>query len=118
MHSAVTKHSPQGLCVAANKEKDRNMTLVPLEEANEKSLHPLMRIHPESDKEAVYNCVGYIVGIDGMKEAASKDLLVMLYQWQKDMLMIGVTPSVLHLATSCYEGYDRLLHRTTIGSGG
>ena len=59
------------------------MTLVPLEEANEKSLHPLMRIPPESDKEAVYNCVDYIVGIDGMEEAASKDLSLELYPWQK-----------------------------------
>lgn len=118
MHSAVTKHSPQGLCVAANKEKDRNMTLVPLEEAKERSLHPLLRIHPESDKEAVYKCVGYIVGIDGMEEATSKDLLVELYQWQKDMLMIWGVPSVLNPAISCYEGYDRSLHRTAIGSVG
>lgn len=118
MHSAVTKHSPQGLYVAKNKEKDRNMTLVPLEETNKKSLQPLMRIHPESDKEAVYNCVGYIMGINGMEEVTSKDLLVELYQWQKDMLMIWGNISALHLATSCYEGYDRLLHRTTIGSVG
>ena len=128
IHSAATAYSPQGLYGAADQQSDRTMTVVPSDEANESSLHPLLQKHPESGKEAVYSCVGYIVGIDGMEQAAAKDLLLELYQWQtrpefqychkwqKDMLVMWDNRSVLHRATGGYEGYDRLLHRTTIGS--
>jgi len=36
------------------------------------------------------------------------------HTWQKDMLVMWDNRSVLHAATGGYDGYDRLLHRTTI----
>ena len=66
--------------------------------------------------------------IEGMKQGAASDLLLELHQWQtrqqvqyrhkwsSNLLVMWDNHSVLHRATSGYEGYDRLLHRTTIGS--
>ena len=40
--------------------------------------------------------------------------LSILMSGEKDMLVIWDNRSVLHSATSGYDGYDRLLYRTTI----
>ena len=37
------------------------------------------------------------------------------HHWQKNMLVMWDNRCVLHRATGGYDGYDRLLHRTTIG---
>jgi taurine dioxygenase len=36
------------------------------------------------------------------------------HKWSADMLVIWDNRSLLHAATGGYDGYDRLLHRTTI----
>ena len=36
------------------------------------------------------------------------------HKWAKDMLVMWDNRSLLHAATGGYDGYDRLLHRTTI----
>jgi taurine dioxygenase len=36
------------------------------------------------------------------------------HKWQANMLVMWDNRSVLHKATGGYDGYDRLLHRTTI----
>jgi len=36
--------------------------------------------------------------------------------WEPNMLVMWDNRSVLHKATGGYDGYDRLLHRTTIGA--
>lgn len=89
--------------------------------------HPIIRTHPETGVEGIYGCIGYIVGIDGMDEGDAMALLADLYAWQtrdefvhrhewsENMLVMWDNRSVLHKATGGYEGYRRLLHRTTIG---
>ena len=37
-----------------------------------------------------------------------------IHRWQAGMLVMWDNRSVLHAATGGYDGYDRLLHRTTI----
>ena len=44
----------------------------------------------------------------------SKEECVYRHKWQPDMLIMWDNRSVLHAATGGFEGYDRLLHRTTI----
>jgi taurine dioxygenase len=48
----------------------------------------------------------------------TRDAFVYRHQWEPDMLIMWDNRSVLHRATGGYEGHDRLLHRTTIGSRG
>ncbi|MGB2074799.1 MAG: TauD/TfdA dioxygenase family protein, partial [Henriciella sp.] len=98
------------------------------DEANEERLHPIIRPHPETGEPGLFGCVGYIVGIDGMEEAAASELLFELYRWQTrpefqyrhkwqaNTLLMWDNRSLLHMATGGYAGQDRLLHRTTIGA--
>lgn len=81
-----------------------------------------------SGRLGVFGCLGYIIGIDGMRDDAAHELLTELHAWQTSerfwyrhewepqMLVMWDNRSVLHRATGGYEGFDRLLHRTTIGA--
>jgi len=126
IHSARTAYAPDGLYGHA--DKGRTMDIRPSEKAFESQCHPLVRKHPETGRPALYSTAGYIIGFEGMAPDAAKDLLGRLYRWQgrpefqyrhkwqKDMLVMWDNRSVLHMASGGYDGYDRLLHRTTIGA--
>ncbi len=125
IHSAKRGYAPDGAYGAGDKAK-RSMDIRPSRSAEATQLHPIIRNHPESGREGLFSCFGYIIGIEGMEDAEAMPLLMELYQWQgqerfqyrhkwqKDMLIMWDNRSVLHAATGGYDGYDRLLHRTTI----
>ena len=104
------------------------MKIIANETAMVVQAHHIIRPHPETGIEELYGCLGYIVGIEGMEDAAALDLLKRLHawqtraefqydhQWQANMLVMWDNRSELHRATGGYEGYDRLLHRTTIAA--
>ena len=95
------------------------------EAARNSLLHPLLKAHPENGRESQFGCLGNILVIEGMEQDAASNRLPEFHQWQtsqqfqyrhkwsSDMLVLWDNRSVLHRATG---GYDRLLHRTTIGS--
>jgi taurine dioxygenase len=126
IHSAKRAYAPEGQYGA--KDKGRSMDIRPSREAEATQLHPLIRRHPETGREGLFSCFGYIVGIEGMPEAESTPLLLELYQWQgrpefqyrhkwrPNMLVMWDNRSVLHAATGGYDGHDRILHRTTIAA--
>lgn len=128
IHSASGGYSPEGLYSDAEAEADRSMKIVVSEDARATQTHPLVQVHPESNKEGVYGCLGYIVGVEGLDQEDTFKLLMDLYewqtkpefvyshQWQENMLVMWDNRSVLHKANAGYDGYDRLLHRTTIGA--
>jgi taurine dioxygenase len=126
IHSAKRAYAPEGQYGA--KDKGRSMDIRPSREAEATQLHPLIRRHPETGREGLFSCFGYIIGIEGMPEAESTPLLLELYQWQgrpefqyrhkwrSGMLLMWDNRSVLHSATGGYDGHDRILHRTTIAA--
>jgi taurine dioxygenase len=126
IHSAKRAYAPEG--AYGEKDKGRSMDIRPSREAEATQLHPLIRRHPETGREGLFSCFGYIVGIEGMPEAESTPLLLDLYKWQgreefqyrhkwrPNMLLMWDNRSVLHSATGGYDGYDRILHRTTIAA--
>ncbi|MEH6605132.1 MAG: TauD/TfdA family dioxygenase [Pseudomonadales bacterium] len=126
IHSAKGAYAPDGLYGVADKGSDRSMIILPSVEANATQLHPLIRNHPETGQPAIYGCFGYIIGVAETADDEALALLVDLYewqtraefqyhhQWQANMLIMWDNRSVLHRATGGYEGFDRLLHRTTI----
>ena len=126
IHSARGGYAPDGT-YGDDDASDRSMAIRPSEEAYATQRHPLIRIHPETGAETLYSVAGYIIGFDGMDEAASNQLLGDVYAWQTreefqyrhrweaNMLVMWDNRCVLHRATGGYEGYERLLHRTTIG---
>lgn len=126
VHSARTAYAPDGMYGEADGD-DRSMRIVVSDEAYDTQTHPLIRVHPESGVEVIYSTFGYIVGIEGMPDDEAAGLLIELYKWQTrdefvyrhvwepNMVTMWDNRCVLHRATGGFEGFERLLHRTTIG---
>lgn len=128
IHSAAGPYAPDGFYGDADRATDRSMDIRPSDEARTTQLHPLVRSHPETGRLGLFSTAGYIIGIDGMDDEDARQLLRELYhwqtrdefvyrhRWQPEMLVMWDNRSVLHRATGGFEGYDRILHRTTIGA--
>ena len=126
IHSARNAYAPDGMY--GRSDRDRSMDIRPSQSAETTQLHPIIRIHPETGRPALFGCAGYIIGIEGMDQQSGWDLITEIYRWQtrpefqyrhrwrKGMLLMWDNRSTLHMATGGYAGHDRLLHRTTIGS--
>jgi taurine dioxygenase len=127
IHSAKRAYAPEGFYGEGDKAR-RSMDIRPSREAEATQRHPLIRKHPETGREGLFSCFGYIIGIEGMDDAEAIPLLMELYQWQgreefqyrhrwrPNMLLMWDNRSLLHAATGGYDGYHRLLHRTTIAA--
>lgn len=126
VHSARAAYSKQG-AYGVNDAK-RAMDIRPSDEAAATETHPFIRVHPETGRESVFGCAGYIIGVEGMAQEEATMLLGDLYRWQTQhkfqyrhkwspgTLVMWDNRSVLHMATGGYQGHERLLHRTTIGA--
>ncbi|MFN4023950.1 MAG: TauD/TfdA dioxygenase family protein [Hyphomonas sp.] len=126
VHSAKNAYSPKGMYGAG--DKGRSMDIGPSEEAEATHTHPFIRVHPETGRESLFGCAGYIIGVEGMDEQEGWDLVAEVYRWQtrpefqyrhrweKNMLLMWDNRCTLHMATGGYAGHDRLVHRTTIGA--
>ncbi|NWG92507.1 MAG: TauD/TfdA family dioxygenase [Parvularculaceae bacterium] len=126
IHSARAAYSKQG-AYGVN-DAARAMDIRPSDMATATESHPFIRRHPETGREALFGCAGYIIGVEGMDANDGMALLGDLYRWQTqhafqyrqkwsaNMLLMWDNRSVLHMATGGYSGHERLLHRTTIGS--
>lgn len=126
LHSAKRAYAPDGFYGEA--DTGRSMDIRPSRDAEAVQRHPLIRAHPETGRDGLFSCFGYIIGIDGMADEDALPLLIELYQWQgreqfqyrhvweSDMLIMWDNRSLLHAATGGYDGHDRLLHRTTIAA--
>lgn len=125
IHSAEYAYAPRGV-FDTDKEADRSMKIVLSEDARAKQEHPFIRNHSETGRPGLFSTRGYIQGFVELDKADSDVLLQELYdyqgsepfvfrqKWQPNMLVMWDNRSVLHMATGGYDGYDRLLHRTTI----
>jgi taurine dioxygenase len=126
IHSAANAYAPDGSY--GDQDSGRSMDIRPSTEAEATQLHPIIRNHPETGEPALYSCIGYIAGIDGMDQEEALALLMDIYAWQTrdefvyrhhwepGMLVMWDNRALLHCATGGYEGQSRLLHRTTIGA--
>ncbi len=126
IHSAALGYAPDGAYGEADQQQGRSMKILPSERALETCEHPLVRTHHETGKRALFSSAAYIKGFVGLEKEEGDALLMELYahqsqpkfvyahRWQPGMLVMWDNRSVLHAATGGYDGYDRLLHRTTI----
>lgn len=127
IHSASSAYSLDGVYSDKRKENiGRGMDIVVSEDALATQTHPLVRPHTETGELAIYSTAGYIQGFVGLDQNESKDLLDELYRhqgslqfvyrhkWEPGTLVIWDNRSILHKATGGYDGYERLLYRTTI----
>ncbi len=126
IHSAQKAYAPDGFYGAA--DTGRSMDIRPSPAARATQPHPFIRRHPETGREGLFSCLGYIIGFEGVPDEDALPLLYELYQWQgqeafqyrhrwqPQMLVMWDNRSLLHAATGGYAGHDRLLHRTTIAA--
>lgn len=125
-HSAGRGYAPDGMYGDNDQKLGRSMTIRPSVEARKRRLQPMVRTHPETGRKALFVNPGYTIAIDGMDEEEGWALLVEIFQhqteerfqyrhaWTPDMLVMWDNRCLLHRATGGYEGYDRVLHRTTV----
>ena len=126
VHSARNAYAPAGSYGTG--DTGRSMDIRPSDEAGKTQVHPLVRAHPETGRKGIFGAPGYIIGIEGLDDAAAGDLLGRLYRWQTrpefqyrhkwhaGTLLMWDNRSLLHMATGGYQGHKRRLHRTTIGA--
>ena len=126
IHSAAAGYAPDGLYGVDEKTSDRSINIIISDEANKTQLHPLIRNHPETGEAMIFGCFGYVRALADVDLEESNTLLGELYAWQTQeafqyrhqwspgMLVMWDNRSVLHKASGGYEGFDRLLYRTTI----
>lgn len=125
IHSARRSYSPGG--VYGERDKGRSMAIRYSEKAMATQLHPVVRVHPQTGRRALFVNLGYTIGIDAMNEADSTALLMELFahqsrpefvyrhRWSPGLLTLWDNRCVLHTATGGYQGHQRLLWRITIG---
>lgn len=89
-------------------------------------IHPIVRVHPDSGKRALFVSEGFTTKILGLPEEESAELLALLFAhsteerfqyrhlWQPHDMVFWDNRQTLHLATGCPAGLRRTLYRTTI----
>ena len=94
--------------------------------ADREIAHPVVRLHPDSGRKALFVNAIYTLRFADMTEAESRPLLDFLYQhcirpeftcrfrWAAGSLAIWDNRCTLHYAVNDYDGQRRLLHRTAI----
>ncbi|MBV6659743.1 TauD/TfdA family dioxygenase [Pseudomonas yamanorum] len=124
IHSARMPYGKEGLF--AKETASRSMKIVASEEAEKTWPHPLVRVHPVTFRKALYVSPVYTLGIQGMTQGESTALLSYLYQhmvqekyvyhhrWAANMLTLWDNRCTLHNAEGGYDGYQRIMHRTTL----
>jgi len=124
VHSARRAYSREGMY--GERDKGRSMAIRYGDSAMSTQLHPIMRVHPETGRPALFVSMGYTIGIDGMTDAEATPILLELFahqakpefvyrhRWSQGMLVMWDNRCVLHAATGGYQGHKRLLHRITV----
>jgi taurine dioxygenase len=88
--------------------------------------HPVVRVHPETGRRALYVNVAHTVRFEGMTQEESAPLLQYLYRhqvraeltcrfrWSPGSLAFWDNRCAQHNAINDYHGHRRLLHRITL----
>jgi len=95
-------------------------------EAEREVAHPVVRLHPESGRKALFVNAIYTTRFEDMSEGESRPLLDFLFahvqrpefacrfRWAEGSLAVWDNRCTLHYAVNDYDGSRRLMHRTTV----
>ncbi|HAL43032.1 MAG TPA: TauD/TfdA family dioxygenase [Gammaproteobacteria bacterium] len=123
VHSARRPYSHEGYRLGGER---RSMKILPNDDAWATQVHPLIRTHPASGRQALWINPVYTLSIEGLEENESQAMLERLFahllqpeftyrhRWSENMLTMWDNRSVLHCAQGGYDGYRRIMHRTTV----
>lgn len=124
VHSARRPYSHEGFVRSGGEQ--RSMTILPSDQAWAIQEHPIIRTHPESGRKALWVNPVYTIGIKAMPDREAEVLLAELFahalqpefiyahKWAENMLTMWDNRSVQHCAQGGYDGYLRVMHRTTV----
>ena len=116
-----TRGPPPGLRVSSSVKMTRNDPA-----ADAEIVHPVVRRHPDTGEAALFVNPVYVARFEDMTEAESRPLIDTLQShatqtemtcrlsWSPGTLAIWDNRCTQHLAVNDYDGYRRLLHRTTV----
>jgi len=124
IHSAKRPYGT-GKSILGNKKR-KSMTIIHSDEAHEEVEHPVVRVHPETGRKALFVNPVYTIRLKGMSENDSRGILEKLFRhsvneiftcrfrWKKNSLAMWDNRCAMHLALNDYDGFRRALHRTTV----
>ena len=122
VHSAGREYSSQG----HSAQKRASMKVVEAEGAVGEFVHPVVKVHPETGRKALYVNPAFTMRIDGWSKRESKPLLDFLFEhsrYEAFTCRFGWTPgsvafwdnrSVWHFALNDYPGQRRHMRRVTV----
>ena len=122
IHSASREYSAQG----ASAQKRSSMTVAEAEGAAGEYVHPMVLVHPETGRKALYVNPAFTLKIEGWSTRESKALLDYLFEhsryeaftcrftWRKGSIVFWDNRSVWHFALNDYPGQRRHVRRVTV----
>jgi taurine dioxygenase len=122
VHSASREYSAQG----ASAQKRGAMQVAEADGYVGEFVHPMVLVHPETGRKALYVNPAFTLRIDGWKTRESKALLDYLFdhcryeafttrfQWAKGSVAFWDNRSVWHFALNDYPGQRRHMRRVTV----
>ena len=122
VHSASREYSAQG----ASAQKRGAMQVAEADGYVGEYVHPIVLVHPETGRKALYVNPAFTLRIDGWKTRESKALLDYLFdhcryeafttrfQWAKGSVAFWDNRSVWHFALNDYPGQRRHMRRVTV----
>lgn len=123
VHSARDAYSPKMQALHTGMS---GMQIVCDESANEFKIHPLVPVHPETEREVLFFNRAYVRDIENMPNDEAQPLMSYLHlhttdvkfmyrhRWQSGDVVIWDNRSTQHVALNDYAGFRRELRRTTI----
>jgi taurine dioxygenase len=122
VHSAEREYSGKG----HSARRRKSMTVVEAEGAVGEYVHPVVLVHPETGRRALYVNPAFTIRIDGWSARESRPLLDFLFQhcryepftyrfnWAPGSVAFWDNRSVWHFALNDYPGQRRHMRRVTV----
>jgi taurine dioxygenase len=122
VHSAAREYSAQG----HSAQKRKSMAIAEADGMVGEYVHPMVLVHPETGRKALYVNPAFTMKIEGWKTSESKALLEYLFQhcryegftcrfaWEPGSVAFWDNRSVWHFALNDYQGQRRHMRRVTV----
>ncbi len=123
LHSAVNAYSPK---MQAIHDTFTGMVVHTNDEANRVERHPVVRVHPETGRRALFVNAQYTIALDGFHPHEAKPILDFVaehsvrpeltcrWRWEVGDVAFWDNRCLQHMAMADFTGHRRFLHRTTV----